>query len=63
MSYTLRGRVETRVVALLLVLFAACVLAGALHRWWPVELVALMAGVGLFLDLEIWHRLLPYQSA
>ena len=63
MSYTLRGRVETRVVALLVVLFAACVLAGALHRWWPVELVALMAAVGLFLDLEIWHRLLPYQPA
>src|SRR4029079_8741411 len=31
--------------------------------WWPVELVGLMAAVGLFLDLEIWHRLLPYQPA
>jgi hypothetical protein len=63
MSYTLRGRVETRLAALLPVLLGACVLAGALHRWWPVELVALMAAVGLFLDLEIWHRLLPYQPA
>ena len=63
MSYTLRGRVETRVAALLVVLLAACALAGALDRWWPVELVALMAGVGLFLDLEVWHRLLPYQPA
>jgi len=62
-SYTLRGRVETRLVALLVVLLAACALAGALHRWWPVELVALMAAVGLFLDLEVWHRLLPYQPA
>jgi hypothetical protein len=62
-SYTLRGRVETRLTALLLVLLAACVLAGALQRWWPVELVALMAAVGLFLDLEVWHRLLPYQPA
>src|SRR5437762_9115748 len=62
-SYTLRGRVETRLGALLLVLLAACALAGALHRWWPVELVALMAAVGLFLDLEVWHRLLPYQPA
>ena len=63
MSYTLRGRVETRLAALLPVLLGACVLAGALHRWWPVELVALMAAVGLFLDLEVWHRLLPYQPA
>jgi len=62
-SYTLRGRVETRVTALAPVLLVACVLAGALHRWWPVELVALMAAVGLFLDLEVWHRLLPYQPA
>ena len=63
MSYTLRGRVETRLTALLLVLFAACVLAGAVRRWWPVELVALMAAVGLFLDLEVWHWLLLYQPA
>ena len=63
MSYTLRGRLETRLAALLPVLLGACVLAGALHRWWPVELVALMVGVGLFLDLEVWHRLLPYQPA
>src|SRR5207248_6263407 len=62
-SYTLRGRVETRLVALLVVLLGACLLAGVLHRWWPVELVALMAAVGLFLDLEVWHRLLPYQPA
>jgi hypothetical protein len=62
-SYTLRGRVETRLAALLVVLLAGCALAGALHRWWPVELVALMAAVGLFLDLEVWHRLLPYQPA
>ena len=63
MSYTLRGRLETRLAALVPVLLGACVLAGALHRWWPVELVGLMAAVGLFLDLEIWHRLLPYQPA
>jgi hypothetical protein len=62
-SYTLRGRAETRLAALLPVLLAACVLAGVLHHWWPVELVALMAAVGLALDLEVWHRLLPYQPA
>jgi hypothetical protein len=62
-SYTLRGRIETRLAALVPVLVGACVLAGVLHRWWPVELVALMAAVGVFLDLEVWHRLLPYQPA
>jgi hypothetical protein len=62
-SYTLRGRVETRLAALLPVLLAACVLAGALRHWWPVELVVLMAAVGLALDLEVWHRLFPYQPA
>src|SRR4029079_204669 len=62
-SYTLRGRVETRLAALLPVLLGACVLSGVLQRWWPVELVALMAAVGLFLDLEVWHRVLPYQPA
>jgi hypothetical protein len=62
-SYTLRGRLETRLAALVPVLLAACVLAGALRHWWPVELVALMAAVGFFLDLEVWHRLLPYQPA
>jgi hypothetical protein len=60
-SYSLRGRVDSRLAALLPVLVGACALAGALHRWWPVELVALMAAVGLALDLEGWHRLLPYQ--
>jgi nitrous oxidase accessory protein NosD len=62
-SYTLKGRVESRLAALLPVLLGACALAGALHRWWPVELVALMTAVGLALDLEVWHRLLPYQAA
>jgi hypothetical protein len=62
-SYTLRGRLETRLTALVPVLLAACVLAGALRHWWPVELVALMAAVGLFLDLEVWHRLFAYQPA
>jgi hypothetical protein len=60
-SYTLRGRIESRLAALLPVVAAACVLAGALHRWWPVEAVGLMLGVGLALDLQAYHRLLPYQ--
>ena len=63
MSYTLRGRFESRLAALLPLLLAACALTGALHRWWPVELCALMAAVGLALDAQVWHRLLPYQPA
>jgi nitrous oxidase accessory protein NosD len=62
-SYTLTGRLHSRLTALLPVLLAACALTAALGRWWPVELVGLMAGVGLALDLELWHRLLPYQPA
>jgi hypothetical protein len=62
-SYTLRGRIETRLASLVPVLVAACAIAGGRHRWWPVELVALMAAVGIALDLNVWHRLLPYQPA
>ena len=63
MSYTLRGRIESRLAALLPVLLGCCALAAALHRWWPVELCALMAAVGIALDLQVWHRLLSYQPA
>jgi hypothetical protein len=62
-SYTLRGRIESRLAALAPVLVGALLLAGVLHRWWPVELVAVMAAVGVALDVEIWHRLLTYQPA
>ena len=61
MSYTLRGRVETRLAAVLLPLLAAAVAAPLLHRWWPLELAGLMLGIGLTLDLLVYHRLLPYQ--
>ncbi len=60
MSYTLRGRLETRLAALVLPLAAACALGAALDRWWPVELAAAMVVVGLVLDL-VYHPLLPYQ--
>jgi hypothetical protein len=63
MSYTLRGRIESRLAALLPVLLGCCVLAAVLHRWWPVELCGLMAAVGLALDAQLWHRLFPYQPA
>ena len=61
MSYTLRGRIESRLAALLPVVAAACILAFAEHRWWPVEAAGLMVGVGLTLDLQAYHRLLRYQ--
>jgi hypothetical protein len=60
-SYTLTGRIYSRLAALLPVLLGACVLAAALRHWWPVELVALMAAVGVALDFQVWHRLFPYQ--
>ena len=62
MSYTLRGRLESRLVAVLAPLVAACALALVLERWWPVELAALMLGVGVLLDVAAYHRLLPYQA-
>lgn len=61
MSYTLRGRLESRLAALLPVVAAACALALAEHRWWPVEAAGLMVGVGVALDLQAYDRLLPYQ--
>jgi parallel beta-helix repeat protein len=60
MSYTLRGRLESRLTALVPVVVAAGVLALVQHRWWPVEAVALMLGVGLLLDLQV-YRWLRYQ--
>lgn len=63
MSYTLTGRIQSRLAALLPVLLASCALSGVLRHWWPVELVALMAAVGVALDLQVWDRLLSYQPA
>jgi hypothetical protein len=57
MSYTLRGRIDSRVVPAL----PALALALALQRWWAIELVALMLCVGVFLDATAYHRALAYQ--
>ena len=46
MSYTLRGRIESRLAALVLPLAACCAISAALHRWWPLELCALMVASG-----------------
>jgi hypothetical protein len=61
MSYTLRGRVDSRLAAALLPLLAALVLAGALQAWWPVEVAGLMLGVGLVLDVLVYDRVIDYQ--
>ncbi|HEY8644763.1 MAG TPA: hypothetical protein VIL77_02675, partial [Gaiellaceae bacterium] len=59
MSYTLIGRIQTRVVSAL----PAVLVAFALQRWWAIELVALMLGIGLVLDTVVYHRALAYQPA
>ncbi len=61
MSYTLRGRLESRLGAVLLPILVACALAAALESWWPVELAALMLGIGLALDVLVYDRWLDYQ--
>jgi Right handed beta helix region len=60
-AYTLRGRLDSRLAAVLAPLAAACILALVLHVWWPVELAAIMIAVGLLLDLTVYHRLIAYQ--
>jgi Right handed beta helix region len=60
MSYTLRGRLESRLAALALPLAAACVAAAALAQWWPVGLAAAMLAVAIGVDL-VYHPLLRYQ--
>jgi parallel beta helix pectate lyase-like protein len=57
MSYTLTGRIESRLGSVV----PAVILALALHRWWAIELVALMLVIGLALDVLVYHRALPYQ--
>jgi Right handed beta helix region len=59
MSYTLRGRIESRLASAA----PALVLAFGLQRWWAIELVALMLALGSALDLTVYHRALPYQPA
>jgi hypothetical protein len=61
MSYTLRGRIETRLAAAAVPLAAAAVWSAGARAWWPFEVAALMLAVGLVLDAGAYHRLLPYQ--
>jgi hypothetical protein len=60
MSYTLRGRLESRLAAAVLPFLVACGAALVIERWWPLELAGAMVAAGLALDL-VYDRLLPYQ--
>jgi hypothetical protein len=59
MSYTLRGRIESRLASAV----PALIVALALQRWWAIELVSLMVALGLLLDVLVYHRALAYQPA
>jgi nitrous oxidase accessory protein NosD len=61
MSYTLRGRIESRLAPVLFTLVIALALAVGESAWWPLQLAALMAGLGLTLDVLVYDRLLAYQ--
>ncbi len=61
MSYTLRGRLESRLAAAVAPLLAAVALTSALRSWWPLQLAAVMLGVGLALDALVYHPLIDYQ--
>jgi nitrous oxidase accessory protein NosD len=60
-SYTLRGRIESRLAAAALPFLVSCILGLALSAWWPVELAGVMLAVGIVLDVGVYHRSLPYQ--
>ena len=62
MSYTLKGRIESRLAAALLPFLAAAVASIALASWWPLELAGVMVGSAVALDTLLYHRLLPYQQ-
>lgn len=61
MSYTLRGRLESRLASVVAPFLFACALAAALQEWWPLQLAGLMIAVGVALDVTVYHRLLDYQ--
>jgi hypothetical protein len=59
MSYTLRGRIQARLVAAL----PPLLIAFGIHRWWAIELVALMLAFGVALDVSVYDKVLDYQPA
>jgi hypothetical protein len=61
MSYTLRGRIESRLAAVVIPFLAACVATYLLEAWWPLELVGVMLVAGLILDVALYDRVFAYQ--
>jgi hypothetical protein len=61
MSYTLRGRLESRLATMVPALVLACVLGALLRELWPLQLAALMLAAGLVLDVAAYDRLIDYQ--
>lgn len=61
MSYTLRGRIESRLAVAVIPFLAACIATYALGQWWPLELAGAMVAAGLALDLLVYDRLLAFQ--
>ena len=61
MSYTLRGRLESRLAPVLFTLALAVALAAVERAWWPLQLAALMAVIGVALDVLVYDRVLEYQ--
>jgi hypothetical protein len=59
-SFTLRGRFESRLAAALAPFLGALGLAAAVTEWWPLALAGVMVGVGVFFDL-LYDRWLDYQ--
>jgi Right handed beta helix region len=57
MSYTLTGRIQSRLIAALPPLLVGL----GIHRWWAIELVGLMLIFGLALDVCVYDRILDYQ--
>ncbi len=63
MSYTLRGRLESRLVGWLAPFLVALAITAWTRVWWPVDLAFVMLGVGLAFDAVLYHRPLDYQPA
>ena len=61
MSYTLRGRIESRLAVAVIPFLAACIVTRALGEWWPLELVGAMVAAGLALDVLLYDRVFNFQ--
>ncbi len=61
MSYTLRGRLESRIAGWLPAFLVACAVTEWTRVWWTAELAVAMLGVGLACDIVLYHRPLDYQ--